>query len=328
MPATDMRGLGWLLAAIATAALLWTLSDVVMLVFAAILLAVLLRGAALLLARYTRLPVGGALAVIILLLVSVCGGFGWYFGPRFVSEGQQLLLQIQHYAGHLQQDQGFWGRLARRAMAAKGDFAIAPLAPKVLTMTFGTGGGILLLLATTLYLAISPDLYLHGIIRLLPVPRRRRAEDIAFQLCQTLRYWMLGQLVDMGVVGVLSMTGLALLGIPLPLALGVLAGLLTFVPYVGAILAGIPAVILASTVGKLAVLWVVLLYTGCHLVEGYLVAPLVSRRTVALPPAVTILAMAVLGELFGFMGLLLATPLAAAVILLVREIYVRDYLEG
>ncbi|WBO58909.1 AI-2E family transporter [Acidocella sp. MX-AZ03] len=118
-------------------------------------------------------------------------------------------------------------------------------------MTFGTGGGILLLLATTLYLAISPDLYLRGIIRLLPVPRRRRAEDIAFQLCQTLRYWMLGQMVDMGVVGVLSMTGLALLGIPLPLALGVLAGLLTFVPYVGAILAGIPAVIVASTVGKL-----------------------------------------------------------------------------
>jgi predicted PurR-regulated permease PerM len=137
---------------------------------------------------------------------------------------------------------------------------------------------------------------------------------------------MLGQLIDMAVVGVLSTLGLALLGIPLPLALGVLAGLFTFVPYLGAVLAGIPAVIVASTVGPAAILWVVLLYTGCHVVDGYLVSPLVSRRTVRLPPAVTVLSMAVLGELYGFLGVLIATPLAALVIVLVKELYIRDFL--
>jgi predicted PurR-regulated permease PerM len=71
---------------------------------------------------------------------------------------------------------------------------------------------------------------------------------------------------------------------------------------------------------------VVLLYTGCHLVDGYVVSPLVSRRTVRLPPVVTVLSMAVLGELYGFLGILVATPLTAAIILLIREIYVRDIL--
>jgi predicted PurR-regulated permease PerM len=307
---------------------LWALSDLVLLVFAAVLLAVMLRGAAELLARLIRLPNSVALALVVLIVTAAVLGFAWFAGPRFVAEGQQLAKELYSYAGQIQQhySNSFWGRLLKHAMSSQDGIGIAPLAPKLLTVTFGTFGGAVLLAVTTLYLAISPMPYMRGIVLLVPPAHRPRAEQIMAQLTHTLRYWMVGQLIDMAVVGVLSTLGLTLLGIPLPLALGVLAGVLTFVPYLGAILAAIPAIIIASTTGLTAILWVILLYAGCHFIEGYVVSPLVSRRTVHLPPAVTVLSMALLGELFGFPGVLIATPLTAAIIVLVKELYVRDAL--
>jgi predicted PurR-regulated permease PerM len=133
-------------------------------------------------------------------------------------------------------------------------------------------------------------------------------------------------MIDMLVVGALATAGLFLLHVPLPIALGILAGVLTFVPYLGAIMAGIPAVIVALTVGPSTVLWVIILYLICHTVEGYIVAPLVMRRTVKLPPALTVLSMTILGVIYGLFGVLIATPLTAAVMVLVREIYVVDML--
>ena len=105
-----------------------------------------------------------------------------------------------------------------------------------------------------------------------------------------------------------------------------LAEFLTFVPHLGAILAGIPEVIVASTVGPSTILWVVALYCGCHLVEGYLIAPNVTCRMVNLSPAITLLSISILAEFYGILGALIATPLTAAVIVLVHEIYVRDML--
>lgn len=315
------------LALVAAGVVVWALSDAVLLVFAAILLAVLLRAAARVLSRLTHLPVRLSLAISTLVIVLAGAAFGYTLGPRFVTEGQQLIQEIYGYAGHLRQTYGStpWARMLENNLG-QGGISIEPLAPKLLTITFGTAGGIFLLVITALYLAISPELYLNGLIRLVPLGRRARAHEILGALGHTLRFWMLGQLIDMAVVGVLATIGLLLLHMPLPIALGVIAGLLTFIPYLGAILAGIPAVIVASTQGASTILWVVLLYTFCHSIEGYVVAPLVTRRTVDLPPAVTVFSMSILGALYGFLGVLVATPLTAAIILLVREIYVRDVL--
>ncbi len=128
------------------------------------------------------------------------------------------------------------------------------------------------------------------------------------------------------VVGTMAAVGLLLLGVPAPYALGVVAGLLTFIPYLGAVAAGVPAVLVAITVGWTTALWTVGVYTACHLVEGYIVAPLVQRRLIHLPPALTILSMTVMGALFGILGVILGTPLAALGLVLVREVYVKDTL--
>jgi predicted PurR-regulated permease PerM len=313
---------------VAVAVLLWLLSDIVLLIFTATLFAVLLRGAARLLTRRTRLPVGISLAIVALLITAAIAVFAYWVGPRFIHEGKQLVGDVSGYVHQLRQRYGNngWVKMAEHSFAGQKSTSVGPSAAKLLKITFGTLTGFILMIFTALYLAAAPQPYMSGTIRLMPLWYRKRAFDILNELGHVLRYWMLGQMIDMAVVGALATAGLFLLHVPLPIALGVLAGALTFVPYLGAIMAGIPAVIVALTVGPTTVLWVIVLYLICHTVEGYIVAPLVMRRTVKLPPALTVLSMTVLGVIYGLFGVLIATPLTAAVMVLIREIYVVDML--
>ena len=131
----------------------------------------------------------------------------------------------------------------------------------------------------------------------------------------------------MAATGILTGLGLWLLGIPLALTLALLAAVLTFVPYVGAFLSAIPALLLGIVQGPVTALYVGLLYIAVQFVEGYLITPLVQQETVSLPPALTIGSLVLFGALFGPMGIMLGTPLAAVGIVLVRMAYVEDVLE-
>ncbi|HEX7388751.1 MAG TPA: hypothetical protein VF286_01490, partial [Acidiphilium sp.] len=150
--------------------LLWALSDVVLLVFAAVLFAVLLRGVALGLARLLHVPLGVSFVIVGILILAILFGFARFFGPRFISEGQQLIKEIFSYAVQMQHRYGnsFWMRTLKESMSGKSSFGIEKMTPKLLTITFGTVGGTLLLVVTALYLAISPRLYMNGAVLLVP----------------------------------------------------------------------------------------------------------------------------------------------------------------
>lgn len=120
--------------------------------------------------------------------------------------------------------------------------------------------------------------------------------------------------------------GLWLIGVPLPVALGFLAGIMTFVPYIGSIASAVPSLLIAASINLHLAVYVVALYLGVHLIEGYILVPLVQRRVVHLPPALTLSAQVILGVLAGILGLLLATPLVAAALVVVRMVYVEDLL--
>lgn len=146
------------------------------------------------------------------------------------------------------------------------------------------------------------------------------------EIGRTLGQWLMGKLLSMLIVGVLTATGLALLQVPLALLLGIVAGLLDFIPYVGPIMAGVPAVLIAFSEGPQLALYVLLLFAALQLAEGYLLLPLIERRTVALPPALTIGAQVLLGALFGFAGVALATPITAVLTVAIAMLYVEDVL--
>ena len=130
----------------------------------------------------------------------------------------------------------------------------------------------------------------------------------------------------MAAVAVLSGVGLWLIGVPLALALGLIAGLLDFIPYVGPWLGAAPAVLLALAEGPAEAVWTAILFLVIQQVEGNVLMPVIQKRASALPPVLTILAVVAFGVLFGFMGVFLATPLLLVLIILVRMIYVEDVL--
>jgi predicted PurR-regulated permease PerM len=310
--------------------LVWLLSDIVLLIFLAVLIAVMLRGPADWAARHTGASRQAMLAVVTLAVVTFLAGFLYYIGPRLVSQSQALWQQLHQQVDHLRLTYGAtpWGQaiFARLSPSEAMQSHIANYAGSVASSTLGGVATTFVLLATALYFAISPDLYIDGVVRLFPQSYRPRARDMLADIGRTLQWWSLGQLIDMSVVGVLIGIGLFILGVPLALALAMLSGLFTFVPYFGAIVAMVPAMLVALTVSWQDSLWVLAIFLGCHSIEGYLVSPLVQRRTVHLPPAASILSMTILGTIFGPLGIILGTPFAAALLVMIREAYVRDVL--
>ena len=239
-------------AALATAAglVLYLFSHEALLLFFAVLLGCSLRGAADGSGRLLHLPAGVMLGLISLLILGVIGGGLWYIGPNLVHQGTDLVGKLSGESDKLLQRYAStsWGQTIKQHMSGSMPSAGAVTAPafKVAGLTLGALADLILVLITALYLAISPELYQRGMLRLVAIRHRPRALGIMREVGRTMRRWLLGQLIDMVVVGIITAVGLSLLHVPVPLALGVLAGLMTFVPYFGAALAGIPAVLVGA----------------------------------------------------------------------------------
>jgi predicted PurR-regulated permease PerM len=172
------------------------------------------------------------------------------------------------------------------------------------------------------YGAAQPGAYPHVVLRMVAFRHRRRARATLFRIGEELTRWLAGRAVAMAIVGVLVTTGLLLLKIPLAWALGGLAGLLTFIEYLGAFVSAAPAMLVAFTRGPTYAIWVAVLFTTAHILEGYVLTPLLVRRTVRFPPAYTLGAQVVLGALYGAIGLTFATPIMIIGTVLVRKLYI------
>ena len=160
------------------------------------------------------------------------------------------------------------------------------------------------------------------------VRARRRVDRVLYEVVGVLRWWLVGKMLSMAVVGVLTTMGLSLLGVPLALTFGLIAALLTFVPNFGPILSVVPPAVLALADDPRRATYVIGLYLAIQTVESYAITPLIQRRTVSMPPALTITAQVVLGVLVGAIGVAVATPLTAAAMTAIRLAYVEDFVEG
>jgi predicted PurR-regulated permease PerM len=203
----------------------------------------------------------------------------------------------------------------------------------VVSSTFGVIGNIAIILGVGLFFALSPRLYTQGFVKLIPVSHRSRVETILSEVGTQLEWWFVGQLCSMFTVAMLTFIGLSILGVPMAVTLAILAGLLNIIPNFGPLIAAAPAVLIAfaphdgSTVFNPALAgWVILLYVIIQLLEGWVITPFFQQRTVELPPALIVVSQVVFALLLGPIGLLLATPILAATIVLIRMVYVEDML--
>jgi predicted PurR-regulated permease PerM len=321
----------WRLAAIAVGVfLVWRLSGVVLLLFFAILLADVLRGVADAVAARLRLPPQLALAAVAVALTAALLAVLYWVGPAIAGQADDLVgrlsLQMQTLRNHYG-DTSIGRALEHQLGAAQGlESELTGYALTAATVTLTTLAETFAVIVMSLYLAAAPDLYVGGVVSLFPVAHRPLARDVMAEVGLNLRRWLLGQLADMATVAGLSAVGLYALGVPVPFALATLAGLLTIVPYFGAPVAGVPAVMVALMQGWGTAVWVIVLFTGCHVIEGYVVAPLVQHRLVRMPPAMTVAAMAVATALFGTVGIVLGSPLAVATLVIVQRVYIEAIL--
>lgn len=303
------------------AALLWTIDDAVLVIFLAVLLATMLRGLGRQLHRVTGLNITAAVIITFAILVAIIGSIGSWVSPRLVAQTHQLWGEL---SGHLHV---WWSKMNDLDFAGlSGGAGGTSLIRLVASSTISFLGALVVVTATAVYLAIDPEIYVEGVVHLLPIWYRQKGRSVLIEMGAAMQDWLLGQFVNMIAIGLLVGGGLALLGVPLALVLGVVAGLFTFVPYLGTIISAIPALLVAFTAGLRETLWVIGLFLVAHGVEGYLIAPLVQRRTVRLPPALTVTAMIVLTAIFGMTGVLIATPLVAVVMIGTARIYVEDIL--
>ena len=310
----------------------WMVGAVILLVFASVLLATLLSAASSWVSSHSRLAYGWSLTLVIALIIGAIAGIGFAIAPSVNAQVDQLSTSLPQALNSLIGDisQSPAGHVLVRRFTTGGSPGASFTGPLISTVgtLFETIGYIVFVIFMGIYLAATPGLYARGLVRLMPPARRQRGKEILDALGHTLKYFLLGRLFSMCVIAACSIVGLWLLGVPAAIALGLISGVLSFVPYAGSIASGVAPFLLAYMQDPVKGIYVIVLYIGIHLLDGYVLVPLVQRRMVDLLPALTLTAQVVLAFLWGILGVAVATPLTAALMVLIEMAYVEDVLEA
>jgi predicted PurR-regulated permease PerM len=315
-------------AVIVFAALIWHLSQAFLLFFGAALVAVLLNGAASFIARHTPMSRGHALVLAIGLLVIIFGSIVVLFGSQISAQLADLAGRLPGALNSFEQRFGLGdlsGKLAEQARSNSGVliFQITSMAAFVLSVAANT----ILVLVAGAFLAMQPELYRRGGLKLVPPEQREVVGETLDDAGAALKQWLIGQLIAMAIIGTLTGFVVWFIGLPAPLALGLTAAITEFIPIIGPILGFLVPVLLAASMDPATLAWTVGLLAVVQLLEAYMIVPFIQRRMVSLPPVLTLFAILCFGLLFGPLGLLFATPLAVLTAVLVTRLYIRELLE-
>ena len=311
----------------------YLLAEVLLLVFAAVLLAVGLDGLAREMARRLPLSRGWALVAIVIAIAALFLTTLGVSAARLVRQFQDLgeaVMDIVARAQDWLEELGAFAMMEDMS-GEEGDLAGAAGDMVGHAMTFGLSAAgavtsFIILIVLTLFLAANPPLYRGGAVRLVPPDTRPVAQDTLSALAHALRWWFLGQLVSMLLLGVSVGLGLLVLGIELWLALGVLTALLTFIPFLGPLIATVPIVAVGFAEGTQTGLIVLAGYIIIQNIEGNILVPLIQHKAVNLAPALLIAVQVLLSLVFGVVGLILAAPLTIVGMVAVQKLWVEHTL--
>ncbi|RVV99504.1 AI-2E family transporter [Mesobaculum littorinae] len=300
----------------------WWVRQTLLLTFGAVIVANILLVGARPLSRITNLPHGVSVVASGLGLTLMVALALWFAAPSLLAQVTQLATDLPAAARTLDSSIGSAFDLQSvmspdmmKEMAGRMTKWSAALAEGVT--------GLVLILCVGLFFALTPDVYLKGLIRFFPQKRQDAAADALTCAGTGLRAWLLGQVVAMVAVGTGVTLGTWAIGLPSPLALGLFAGLLEFVPVVGPILGAIPAVLLAMTMSPGMVAWTLGLFLAIEQIESNFLLPMVEKSVAQVPPAVFLLSLVAVGTVFGIIGVILSAPLTVVACVLIDEVYVR-----
>ena len=303
---------------------LWKLSGVLLWVFGGIIIALVIRSAADHVARHLPLSRRWASLLVVLVMLAVIAVVSWLVGDEVSKQIQELRQRLPEAVSNAKE----WlqsSELGRSVLAAA-ESASVPIseAATTATATFGVLSDIFLVLLIALYLSFSPGLYRKGAVELVPTRHQASARQALDTSSTALRGWLLGQLFSMAAVGVLTGVGLWIAGVPLAFILGLVAGLLEFVPVIGPLVAAIPGILLGFAHSPMTAAYAALVYLIVQQLEGAVIMPLAQKWSVRLPPALGLISIVIFGVLFGIPGILFATPLTVVIMALTRKFYIEQ----
>jgi predicted PurR-regulated permease PerM len=311
----------------------WRIAGALLLAFIGVLLAAALRGMASLLGRSLRIPTEWALLPVAVVILAALILFIWFAGPPIDAQLAQLIKTLPDSVGRVEEwlKEYPWGQyilsnVSRTELSAGQGFHLFTRFTGIASTAFTMLADLIIVIFTAIYFAINPDTYRRGIVALIPKSKTQRVTEVLDATALTLQHWLLGQGVSMLTVGVLVAVGLWIAGVPMAFLLGVIAGVLEFIPFIGPVVSAIPGILIALTQDWTTALYALLVYVVVQQVENHLLIPLIQRKAVEVPPALVILAVAALGLLFGILGALIATPLMAIIVVWVKMLYVQDVL--
>jgi predicted PurR-regulated permease PerM len=299
--------------------LAWMGRVILLLLFAATVVAILLTAIVDWVKARLKLKRGTAFALVLIAAFTVVALAVWISGPSIIEQCASLQTDLPKAAHQLLgrvQGHG-WGRwlLAQWSDYSQQSDSFSKALTRIGGMVLSTAnllGGLVIVAFLGLCLAAEPTLYFSGVRRATPRHYRATLDACAASAVGILRWWLLAQMLSMSAVGIIVALGLWALGVPLAGTLGIIAALMTFIPNLGPILSVVPAALLAIAISPLKGLLTVLLFALVHFLEGNIITPLLQRRIVRLPPALTLTTQLLLAVIAGPLGLALAAPLTAA----------------
>jgi len=307
--------------------LVWYLFDVVLIAFGAIIFATLLWLGAEPFMRWLSMREGIALVLSGLMILLIVTTAGFLLGTQIAGQLQDVIQRAGSAASELQANlaSSDLGKFVLEHVGGGGVSLTGTLA-SVLTVSSNLIEGVVIALISGIYIAAQPRLYRDGFVQLFPPRMHPLVIKRLGAITDALRLWLIGQLIQMVLIGALATLFVWIIGVPSPAALGLIAGLGEFVPYIGPIVAAVPAILVALTKSWQTALWTVMAYIALNQIEGHLVIPLIQRHLVFIPPAVILLGIVAITSLFGLAAAVFAAPITVVIFIAVKILYVRDTL--
>ena len=311
--------------------LIWKLRYVLVLLFGAVLVATIIRAIASPFRKYLRFPDAISVAVSVLLIVALVGGTGWMISSQIAAQTEQLSNALPKAVGTIDAWLGGFGmnhpvQTWIAHMRSDNSVIVSDFGGWLSSLTLAVAS-VLILVFGGIFLAAQPRFYGIGAIKLIPSERRALIAEAMEESAVALRLWLKGQIVAMVLIGILTWIGFLIIGVESPLVLAIIAGVLEFIPYAGAIASAVPAVMVALVQGPELAVWTVIMYVVVHHVEAYVLQPIVQQWAVEVPAVIMLFSLLAFGLLFGFIGVLFAAPLAVVSYVLVKRLYVVEVLD-
>ncbi|MEO6290347.1 MAG: AI-2E family transporter [Ginsengibacter sp.] len=302
-----------------------TLFSTLLLVLAAVMVALFFHGVASLIHRKLNISYRFSVIMSVIINLLLISAFFWFTGSRLQGQIAQLSDTLPATIEHTKQQlmNTTIGKKAMEFLSSSGNSQkTLSVVKRFFSSSFGILSDFYIILLMAAFFIASPGIYKKGIVHLLPPAGKKTGDHLLNELGRILKNWLKGQIFGFFFIAVLTGLGLWALDMPLVLTLALIAGLLNFIPNFGPIIALVPAILIALTMGQTTAILVACLYTFIQVIQSAVTQPLIQKKMMNIPPALIIFGQVAMGLLGGFWGVLLATPLIAIIMKIVNSLYV------